>query len=173
MTRPLHLERLDWPNRGKATPAREAAHRWLAGAGLGLWLALFAVCCGAGCGRSAPSFTPAPRSPETLDRVQLDAALWAARDPENRFWAPVAATHSMEPVINEHSLVLCLRYRGQPFANGAVLVYDRGDNPRVLHVVADQTADAVYMSGYNNHDSDGWFPKASISGIVVGQLNTP
>lgn len=80
----------------------------------------------------------------------------------------------MEPVISSHSLILALKYHGQPFANGAVLDFARDpDHPHVLHVAADQTADSVYMSGYNNHNSDGWYPKTTINHVMEGQLYLP
>ena len=133
-----------------------------------LALAVLAVGC-----RRKSTFTPAPYTPDAQSSVVLDAGQWAAKDPANRYWDIPSATGSMRPFITEKHIVLMRRYSGQPFPNGAVVIFNRGDSPRVLHVVSDQNADSVYMSGANNHDSDGWFPKTSIEGFVVGQLNLP
>jgi hypothetical protein len=46
--RPLRIEILDTPNARAECSVRAAAHRWLAGVGVGLWLSLFAVCCARG-----------------------------------------------------------------------------------------------------------------------------
>lgn len=126
-----------------------------------------------GCSKQAGSFTPAMRAFGSADTVYADAVAWSVAQP-GRYWANVAPTHSMEPVINEHSVILCVRYTGQTFANGAVAVINEGPAyPHVLHVVADQSGDSVIMSGYNNGRSDGWFPKKNIEGLVVGQLYLP
>lgn len=127
------------------------------------------------CSKFQEAFVPKPRSlAATPTEVWVDAWAWVARDPANRFAAAVAATHSMEPVINEHSIVLMVRYTGQPFADGAVLCYEYSEQlPFVLHVATNQTADSVFMSGYNNSRSDGWQKKSSIKGVLVGQLYLP
>jgi hypothetical protein len=124
------------------------------------------------CSKQA-TFTPSPRSSESVTTVTRDAHDWVASDPANRFWSGVKPTGSMKPFVDEHTLALCLRYKGQEIPNGSVVIYNRGDIKRVIHVVSDQNADSVYMSGYANHDSDGWFPKSSIEGVMVGQLYLP
>ena len=136
------------------------------------------VCCWAlfvaSCGKQASTFTPAPRTTDPIMTVRLDAIAWAAQDPAHRFWAEVAPTGSMEPFINEHSLVLCLKYTGQPLPNGTVAIYRYSAAlDHVIHVVSDQNETSVYMSGYANHDSDGWHQKSSIEGFMVGQLYLP
>lgn len=125
----------------------------------------------AACSRQ-DAFVPKPRSVSTTDSVYADAVTWARAD-QSRYVASVAATHSMEPFVNEHSLVLMVRYSGQPIQTGAVVEFDRGDALRVLHVVTDQTETDAYLSGYNNHISDGWYAKSRIHGIMVGQLYLP
>jgi len=132
-----------------------------------LWVVLLLL---AGCGKQAPTFTPSPRSLDFPAEVEQDAKAWAARG-ANRFYAKVAPTGSMAPFITENSIVLCVRYTGQPLQNGAVVIYKYSAAlPRVIHVVSDQNETSVYMSGYANSSSDGWKPKASIEGIMVGQL---
>jgi hypothetical protein len=141
------------------------------------WLAigfalLGAIClCGlTGCGRG---FDPAPRSVDSMQAVYADARAWAGRG-ENRYWSAVAPTGSMEPFVNEHSLLLMVKYTGQKLPNGTVASFRRSDDfPNVLHVITDQNETHVYMSGYANKNSDGWFPKTSIHGFMVGQLYTP
>ena len=119
------------------------------------------------------TFTPVIASPLSASRVLSDAAAWVGSDPANRYFVTVANTHSMEPFFTSRSIPLCLRYTGQALPNGTVAIYNRADAPRVIHVISDQTADSVYMSGANNHDSDGWYPKKSIEGFAVGQLYSP
>ena len=80
----------------------------------------------------------------------------------------------MAPYVTEFSIVLMVRYTGQPIRNGAVASYlYSAALPNVLHVVSAQTDDSVYMSGFANKHSDGWHPKSSIHGILVGQLYLP
>lgn len=136
-------------------------------------LGALAVCTIIACSKSGPStFTPAITSPLSAERVRADAQAWAQADLANRFLANVEDTHSMEPFFTNRSLPLCVRYTGQAVPNGTVAIVAR-DGLHVIHVVADQTADAVFTSGYNNHASDGWTPKSRIEGIVVGQLYLP
>ena len=126
-----------------------------------------------GCAKQPTTFTPAIGSQLPIGTVLLDAAHWSQADPANRYYATTANTHSMEPFFTSKSVTLCVRYTGQLLQNGQVVIYNRGDAPRVLHVVSAQTDESVYMSGYNNHDSDGWFKRTTIEGIVVGQLYSP
>ena len=79
----------------------------------------------------------------------------------------------MEPFFTSRSVPLCVRYAGQQLGNGTVAIFNRGDHPRVIHVISAQNATHFYMSGYNNHNSDGWYPKTSVEGFVVGQLYLP
>lgn len=154
------------------SPPRESFHRFA----LGCWIAAMvavALLSPYGCSKAPSTFTPAITSSVPAVVVLNDAARWAAADPSNRYFATTANTHSMEPFFTNHSVPLCMRYTGQPIPNGTVAIFNRGDQPRVMHVVSDQTADSVYMSGYNNHASDGWFPKTRIEGLVVGQLYLP
>ena len=127
-----------------------------------------------GCSKNPTTFTPSPRAFATFALVVNDAEMWVNTDPTNRFYGMVAPTNSMQPFVNEHSLVLLVRYTGQPLINGAVVSYHYSDKfSHVLHVVSAQTDDSVYMSGYNNATSDGWKKKTSIEGVLVGQLYLP
>lgn len=154
---------------------RAAFERFCVGWWLGsVVLCLLAAVWVAGCSKSGrATFTPAITSPVAQAVVYLDAIRWVNGDPVNRYYVTVADTHSMEPYFTSHSVPLCLHYTGQPVPNGTVAIFNRGDAPRVLHVMSDQTATDAYMSGANNHNSDGWFPKSKIEGIVVGQLYLP
>lgn len=127
----------------------------------------------AGCSKQPSTFTPTLTPPDgTRAAVIVDAAMWAAGNPD-RYYAAVADTHSMEPIINKNSVVLCVRNTGQSIRPGLVAVFNRGDTPRVLHTIAAVSGDSAYFSGYNNKSSDGWFPRSSIEGFVVGQLFAP
>lgn len=125
-----------------------------------------------GCAKDPATFIPTPRGTSDGVSVSADAIAWVQRA-SGRGWAIVAPTGSMEPVINQNSVLLWVTYSGQPLRNGAVVVFDRSDAPNCVHVVCDQTPTHVYMSGYANRRSDGWFPKTTIKGIVVGQLYLP
>lgn len=138
------------------------------------WLSIAAVLFLAACSRDGrDTFTPKPRAvAQTAADVAADATRWASVSPE-RGWSWVAPTGSMEPFFNEHGILLFQRYTGQPLSPGAVCIFNRGDVARVVHVVAAVRERDVYMSGYANRASDGWYPKASIEGVVVGQLYLP
>ena len=131
----------------------------------------------AGCGKPGTggnTFTPAPRAiSQTAADVAADATRWAAAAPGVRGWSWVAPTGSMEPFFNEHGILLFVRYTGQPLVPGAVAIFNRGDAPRVVHVVSVVRGESVYMSVFANRASDGWFPKSAIEGLVVGQLYLP
>lgn len=127
-----------------------------------------------GCSQQDPvTFTPIQRAVDTtyVD-VSFDAIRWAQASP-SRGWAVVSPTGSMKPFFDEHSILLFIKYSGQPTPNGTIVIFDRSDTPNVVHVIADQTPTHVYMSGYANRRSDGWFPKSTIKGIVTGQLYLP
>jgi len=127
----------------------------------------------ASCSKEPSTFIPAPRSIATAEQVRADASKWASQD-ANRYWSAILPTGSMKPFVDEHSIALCVRYTGQSLSNGAVVIYRRDTaTPRVIHVVSDQNAESVYMSGYANRQSDGWYPKSSIEGIMVGQFYLP
>lgn len=129
----------------------------------------------AGCSKQPTTFTPSLTPPDgSRADVIADAAKWSANAP-GRYFATVADTHSMEPVINRNSVVLCVRNTGQPLRPGLVAVFDRRDVPRVLHTIAAVSSDggSAYFSGYNNRTSDGWFARDAIEGFVVGQLFAP
>ena len=75
-------------------------------------------------------------------------------------------TGSMRPYITGGETLLCDVYYGQPILRGDLLVFDRGDHPRVLHEATAVNPRAVYMSGLNNRYSDGWFPNHKVRLIV-------
>ena len=126
------------------------------------------------CSRTRETFdTPKPRAVGVdLSEVHLSAIAWTQRSPD-RFYVTVLPTGSMEPFINENSIVLCVRYTGQPLARGAVVLYDHPKVSNVLHTLADQNDTHVILSGTANARTDGWHPKSSIKGYVVGQLYIP
>ena len=137
-----------------------------------LFLLAFFCWLSTGC-RQQSTFVPQPQAVDQDDAgIVMDALKWTQSSP-NRGWAYVAPTGSMSPVITERSVLLFVKYTGQKLRNGAVVVFDRTDAPNCVHVVCDQTATDVYMSGWNNRLSDGWFSKDKIKGIVVGQLYRP
>lgn len=76
----------------------------------------------------------------------------------------------MAPLIDSRSIVLLESYTGQSIAKGDWVRFDRGDAPNVLHRVEDVTETHVYLSGWNNRYSDGWFPKSAISYRLAGVL---
>lgn len=127
----------------------------------------------AGCADQKTSFAPVPYTNVGVEKVRDDAKSWVDNDPDTRYWEHIQPTGSMLPFISHKHIVLLVRYAGQAFPNGATVIFNRGDAPRVIHVAADQTGTHIYVSGFNNHESDGWFPKSSIEGLVVGQLSLP
>ena len=76
----------------------------------------------------------------------------------------------MEPSIHGTDLIVLRAYAGETLKRGAVVVFNRGDSPRVLHTVIDHSGDYYYLSGYANKYSDGWFNKNRISQVLVGVI---
>ncbi len=132
-----------------------------------LWAFILAGCSPRPVGSEAVN--PAPSSSYLREQVNGDAALWALTG-AGRAYGPVSATSSMAPLIDSRSVVLLEPYSGQPIAKGDWVRFDRGDVPNVLHRVEDVTATHVYLSGWNNRTSDGWFPKTAISYRLAGIL---
>jgi hypothetical protein len=134
-------------------------------------VALAVVCALVGCSK----FDPRPTSAvATSDSVIADANAWVARAPAVREWHPVSDTGSMEPFVTSNSIVLTEKVSPTGvLLDGEVLVFDRGDSHDVLHVMTHQSATQVFMSGYNNRRSDGWFPRSAVKARMVGQLYLP
>ena len=82
---------------------------------------------------------------------------------------PVAATGSMEPHIHGTDRVILRRYVvGEVLPKGTVVVFNRGDYPRVIHAIVDEQDGSYYLSGYGNRHSDGWFKPDRIESVLVG-----
>lgn len=79
-------------------------------------------------------------------------------------------TGSMHPVLQGGRELLVMEFCGPllPLAVGQIVLYDRGDNPRVLHYIAAISRDGtqVFLSGVNNRSSDGWFSRKKIAWVV-------
>jgi signal peptidase I len=80
----------------------------------------------------------------------------------------LSKTGSMEPYIHGTDLLVLKIYDGTALSRGTVVVFNRGDFPRVLHTVVARSGDYYYFSGYANKYSDGWFNKDKISQVLVG-----
>ena len=106
----------------------------------------------------------------TVYRVETEpVAIYLASVEANRNgWriSKVTPTGSMKPLLNGGEYVVGEPYTGQGLHVGMVVIFDRGDTPRVLHMIAVIRGDMVYMSGINNRYSDGWFPKSRILEIA-------
>lgn len=82
-----------------------------------------------------------------------------------------AKTNSMAPyIVGGTDYLLLIDYTNQPLAPGMVVVFDRGDAPRTVHMIAEVYGDYVYMSGLNNRRSDGWFHRSKVRQIVTAVL---
>lgn len=84
----------------------------------------------------------------------------------------VSPTGSMAPVLDSRSLLLLEPYHGQQLHVGDIVVYDRGDQPNVVHRIVEIRGDAFYVSGDNNQWPDGWFKLSAIKYRVAGVLYT-
>ena len=108
---------------------------------------------------------------DTPAQASARAAVWRAK---GYVVGPVAFTGSMRPWIRGGELVVLEPYGEQLLHPGMVLVFYRGaDTPRCIHLVADVTDKAVYMTGINNRYSDGWIPKSKIHSILREVITTP
>jgi hypothetical protein len=73
---------------------------------------------------------------------------------------------SMRPFISSGNLVALEPYLGQPLSPGTIVEYNRGDTPRILHLVVAESPRAVLIDGINNQNSDGWRLKSSVHYIA-------
>lgn len=111
---------------------------------------------------SASASWPAPRL--AFYHTTTAAQSWAYANIEARLngWeisTISGASHSMAPYLHGGDLVLLEPYTGQPLKAGEVVsYYMSAEYPRVLHMVCDVNTRAVYITGTNNHWSDGWVP---------------
>jgi len=85
----------------------------------------------------------------------------------------VSHTGSMRPWLNGGELVALAPYRGGYLAPGTVVVFDRGDHPRVIHMVVHDNGRAIYITGINNRWSDGWVSRAAIKSVLVEVIKAP
>ncbi len=139
-----------------------------------LWAPVLLALLLAGCGPSRvgdEKSNPAPSAPVTKPIARSDAMYWATRYPD-RMWGPVSATGSMVPMLDSNSIVLLVRYTGQPLRKGMVARFDRGDLPNVLHRIEDVNTTHVFISGLNVSRADGWIPKTEVSAILAGLFYT-
>jgi hypothetical protein len=80
----------------------------------------------------------------------------------------ITPTGSMLPVLDSSSIIITERVNTNTILNkNDLVVFDRGDIPRVLHRIVDMKNNHYYISGDNNSGPDGWFPKSSIKSRVV------
>lgn len=78
-------------------------------------------------------------------------------------------SNSMAPLLVHGDYVHLVRYVGQPLHVGQVIVYRSFDGRRIIHMIADISADgqSLYMTGINNRRSDGWIPLSRVIDIAV------
>ena len=79
----------------------------------------------------------------------------------------------MLPLMDQRSISLYEKYTEHTqLAVGDWIVFDRGDQPNVLHRVLEVTPKDFFVSGVNTPRSDGWFPRSRIKLRVAGILYT-
>lgn len=108
---------------------------------------------------------PKPRLEFYHANDRLSAAIQVAKVGAAKGWEihKVSFTGSMRPALNGGEWVMMERYTGQPIKRGDIISFWRDyDTPLCLHMVADINQRAVYMSGINNRESDGWHPLDSV-----------
>lgn len=124
-------------------------------------LLVFAIGMAASCGKRS---WPAPVIP-VLTETQIPAGAWVEK---------TGPTNSMGDYVPPGSTIVLRKYNyGEPLKKGTVVVFDRGDYPRVLHVIADEKDNSYYLSGYNNKQSDGWFDRSKVSAVLVAIVRGP
>ena len=118
----------------------------------------------AGWGKAAPSG----------DFVPTDAVALASLSAQTvgGVWAPVSATGSMLPWLDQKSLVI-LAVPKLPIRVGDVISFDRKDCANVLHRVVATNSTSIYISGDNNKYSDGWYPRSAVKYRLTGVLYLP
>lgn len=120
-----------------------------------------AVLLASSCGKQA---WPKPIVPSFLE-AQIPAGAWVEK---------TGPTNSMGDYVPPGSTIVLRKYvAGEKLPLGAVVVFDRGDYSRVLHVLVDESGDSYYLSGYNNKYSDGWFKKSTVTAVLVAVVRVP
>ena len=112
---------------------------------------------------------PAPSSSLTLEQAKAQGAAWAIGNPD-RTWTNPAATSSMVPYLDSHSVVLLERPTGEIRIHDIVVVNEGPGRENVIHQVMRIDGGAVYIEGKNNQWPDGWLPKTAISWRACGVL---
>lgn len=118
-----------------------------------------------GCSPNKAFETKAPQSALPYSKA-LELAAAAAATVKGQV-GTITPTHSMEPYVNENSVIVLEPYTGQPLHKGDIVSFKRSDTDNVLHRILDLNERAVYISGDNNKYSDGWYPLTSIHSRLV------
>lgn len=108
---------------------------------------------------------------EQLTPAEYGKALgdWVDKDTSHLFMI-MTATGSMLPLIGETDTPLAFKPTGKTvYRPGMIVRFDRGDCPRVLHMIDAVSSDNqfVHLTGINNLYSDGWFNRSKIDAVVV------
>jgi len=111
---------------------------------------------------STPFFRAASAS-----QALLRLAGWRA---QNHVIRGYRDTGSMHPVLQGGREVMAMEpcRPDTPLVPGQMVEFNRGDQPAVLHYIADVSRDGeyLYLSGVGNRYSDGWFHRSNVAYVV-------
>jgi len=140
---------------------------------LSLSLSLLFLGCGpnseSGGKKDPEAYRPAPSSSLTYNEAFLYAMFLTNFSPSKELGLGVIApTGSMLPILDSSSVVVTEKVGAETvLRKNDLVIFNRGDEPRVLHRIIDVRKDSYFISGDNNSGSDGWFPKSAIQSRVV------
>ena len=118
---------------------------------------------------------PANLVPYHAVRNPSDALTYAVAHldyPDHLFAFVSNESHSMRPAIEGGDIVLTHTYSGEVLRPGQIVIFDRGDYPRVCHRVIEFNGRAAYLAGDDNLWPDGWYAKDRIRWVVDEIVST-
>lgn len=130
---------------------------------------LLLTACGPSSAQPREDANPAPSASSTIHEAQGNAAVWSALKP-GRTYMRTASSGSMVPYLDSRSVLLLEPATAADLRPGDVGLYDDLRGGLTVHRVKEVRPDAVYFSGDNNRESDGWISAERVRWRVAGIL---
>lgn len=113
---------------------------------------------------------PAPSSSMSREDAIYFSEGWFQSDKLNRRYIDLSNTGSMVPMYDSRTVLWIERLKGKPSRGDVVISYQGGE--LVCHPALEVRGEHAYISGINNHYSDGWIPLSSVQWRVVAAIYT-
>lgn len=112
-----------------------------------------------------------------LPSAEIDAraAVWMRANPSAIYLVMTSRPDcgsgaSMRPMLQPKDRLFYEAYVGQKLKGQVALVNVAWCKIPISHLVYDETATHVFLTGIANRKSDGWVPKSQVCGVLVGVL---